>query len=165
MGTTLSTLKPPAGARSKRKRLGRGVGSGLGKTSGRGGKGQTARSGCTLGRGFEGGQMPIQRRMPKRGFRNIFRLEVEQVNLDVLAEVFDSGVVDPEGMRALGVVPRKAKIIKVLGRGELGKPLIVKAHRFSKSAIQKIEAAGGTVEILGQPQAPAESNQAPEASE
>jgi large subunit ribosomal protein L15 len=152
MGTTLSTLKPPKGARTSRKRVGRGVGSGLGKTSGSGGKGQTARSGCTLGRGFEGGQMPLQRRMPKRGFHNIFRVEVEQVNLDTLDQSFESGIVDPEAMRARGVVPRKAKIIKVLGRGELSKPLTVKAHRFSEAAKTKILAAGGVAEIIeGQP--------------
>lgn len=164
MGTTLSTLKPPAGSRCKRKRLGRGPGSGLGRYSGRGGKGQTARSGALLGRGFEGGQMPIQRRMPKRGFKNMFRVEYQQVNLDVLQEAFDGGVVDPERMRALGVVPRKAGGIKVLGRGELKKALIVKAHRFSKTAVQKIEAAGGRVELLEQPKEPAEANNAPEAS-
>jgi large subunit ribosomal protein L15 len=108
--------------------------------------------------------MPIQRRMPKRGFKNIFRVEVEQVNLDVIAEAFDGGVVDPDGMRELGLVPRKAAIIKVLGRGDLSKPLTVRAHRFSKTAIQKIEAAGGKVEVLGAPEAPAEAGEAPEAS-
>lgn len=164
MGTTLSTLKPPAGARSKRKRLGRGPGSGLGKTAGKGGKGQLARSGALLGRGFEGGQMPMQRRMPKRGFKNIFRLNVEEVNLDVLESAFEAGVVDPDMMRARGVVPRRAEIIKVLGRGELSKAFTVKAHRFSKSAIQKIEAAGGTVEVLAKP-APEEAPAAPEAAE
>jgi large subunit ribosomal protein L15 len=151
MGTTLSTLKPPKGARTSRKRLGRGVGSGLGKTSGSGGKGQTARSGCTLGRGFEGGQMPLQRRLPKRGFTNPFRVEVESVNLDDLDRAFESGVVDPEAMRDRGVVPRKAKVIKVLGRGELSKALTVKAHRFSESARAKIVAAGGVAETLGGP--------------
>lgn len=148
MGTTLSTLQPPRGAHRKRKRLGRGPGSGLGKTSGRGTKGQNSRSGALLGRGFEGGQMPLQRRMPKRGFKSIFRVAVEEVNLDVLERVFEAGVVDPDAMRSSGVVPRKAGIIKVLGRGELSKAFVVRAHRFSKSAVQKIEAAGGTAEVL-----------------
>jgi len=154
MGTTLSTLKPPAGARRKRKRVGRGPGCGQGKTSGRGHKGQKARSGGSIARGFEGGQMPLQRRLPKRGFRNIFRTQVDQVNLDALERVFDAGEVDPAQMRARGVVPRKAAVIKVLGRGELSKAFIVKAHRFSKTAREKIEAAGGTVHVLAEKVAP-----------
>ncbi len=155
MGTTLSTLKPPAGARSKRKRLGRGPGSGHGKTSGKGHKGQKARSGGSIRRGFEGGQMPLQRRLPKRGFKNIFRVQVDSVNLDVLETVFEAGEVTPAQMRAKGVVPRKAAIIKVLGRGELTKKLDVKAHRFSASARTKIEAAGGTVHVLVEKAPPA----------
>ena len=155
MGTTLSTLKPPAGARRKRKRVGRGPGSGLGKTSGRGHKGQKARSGGSIRRGFEGGQMPLQRRLPKRGFKNIFRVQVDGVNLDVLDRVFEAGEVDPAQMRAKGVVPRKAMVIKVLGRGELSKALTVKAHRFSQTARDKIEAAGGTVHVLAEKVAPA----------
>lgn len=154
MGTTLSTLKPPAGARRKRKRVGRGPGSGQGKTSGRGHKGQKARSGGSIRRGFEGGQMPLQRRLPKRGFKNIFRTQVDQVNLDALERVFDAGEVDPAQMRAKGVVPRKAAVIKVLGRGELSKAFTVKAHRFSKTAREKIEAAGGTVHVLAVKAAP-----------
>jgi large subunit ribosomal protein L15 len=154
MGTTLSTLKPPAGARRKRKRVGRGPGSGKGKTAGRGHKGQKARSGGKVARGFEGGQMPLKRRVPKRGFRNIFRIQVDEVNLDALERVFDAGEVDPTQMRAQGVVPRKAVVIKVLGRGELSKALTVKAHRFSKTARQKIEAAGGTVQVLAEKRAP-----------
>jgi large subunit ribosomal protein L15 len=155
MGTTLSTLKPPEGARSSRKRLGRGPGSGRGKTAGKGHKGQKARSGGKVARGFEGGQMPLQRRLPKRGFKNIFRTHVDQVNLDVLDKAFDGGVVDPSVMRDRGVVPRKAAVIKVLGRGELSKALTVKAHRFSEKARQKIEAAGGTVQVLAEQKAPA----------
>lgn len=154
MGTTLSTLKPPAGARRKRKRVGRGPGSGTGKTSGRGHKGQKARSGGQIARGFEGGQMPLMRRLPKRGFVNIFRTHVDAVNLDVLESVFDAGEVDPAQMRARGVVPRKAAVIKVLGRGELTKAFSVKAHRFSKTARDKIEAAGGTVHVLAEKEAP-----------
>ncbi len=154
MGTTLSTLKPPKGARHKRKRVGRGPGSGVGKTSGRGHKGQKARSGGSIRRGFEGGQMPLQRRLPKRGFNNIFRVQVDSVNLDVLDSVFEAGDVDPAQMRSLGVVPRKAAIIKVLGRGEVTKALNVAAHRFSKTAREKIEAAGGTVRVLEEREAP-----------
>ena len=148
MGTTLSTLTPPVGARHKRKRIGRGPGSGHGKTSGKGHKGQLARSGGTVRRGFEGGQMPLKRRLPKRGFKNIFRQEVDQVNIDVIGQAFSEGVVDPDLMRSRGVVPRKATIVKVLGRGEITKALTVKAHRFSKTAKEKITAAGGTFEII-----------------
>ena len=148
MGTTLSTLKPPAGARRKRKRLGRGPGSGLGKTAGRGQKGQKSRSGGGVPRGFEGGQMPLQRQVPKRGFHNVFREPVDQVNLDVIERVFEGGVVDPERLRSVGVIPRKGHLVKVLGRGELTKAFTIRAHRFSASARTKIEAAGGTVEIL-----------------
>ncbi len=155
MGTTLSTLKPPAGARRKRKRLGRGPGSGHGKTSGKGHKGQKARSGGSIARGFEGGQMPLMRRLPKRGFKNIYRVQVDAVNLDVLERVFDAGDVDPGQMRSLGVVPRKAAIIKILGRGELSKAFTVKAHRFSQSARDKIVAAGGTVQVLSEREVPA----------
>ena len=151
MGTTLSTLKPPAGARRKRKRIGRGPGSGSGKTAGKGHKGQKARSGGSIARGFEGGQMPLQRRLPKRGFKNIWRVEVDGVNVDALDNVFEEGVVDPDIMKSRGLVPRKAQVIKVLGRGEITKALTVKAHRFSKTAIQKIEAAGGAVEVVPEP--------------
>lgn len=163
MGTTLSTLKPPAGARRKRRRVGRGPGSGLGKTSGKGHKGQKARSGGSIRRGFEGGQMPLQRRLPKRGFKNIYRVHVDAVNLDILESVFEAGDVDPAQMRAMGVVPRKAAVIKVLGRGELKKALHVKAHRFSKTAREKIEAAGGTVHVLSEkvPPAPKATAEAP----
>ena len=162
MGTTLSTLKPPVGARRNRKRVGRGPGSGTGKTSGRGHKGQKARSGGSIRRGFEGGQMPLQRRLPKRGFKNIFRVQVDQVNLDQLDRVFDGGEVDPQQMRAKGVVPRKAAVIKVLGRGDLSKALTVKAHRFSQTAREKIEKAGGTVYVLAAREAPAAAAEATE---
>ncbi|MFC1482309.1 50S ribosomal protein L15 [Myxococcota bacterium] len=148
MGTTLATLKPPPGARRRRKRVGRGPGSGNGKTCGRGHKGQRSRSGASLVRGFEGGQMPLQRRVPKRGFTNIYRERVDSVNVDVLEQVFEPGVVNPDDMRSRGVVPRKARIIKVLGRGEVKKAFTVQAHRFSGTAKEKIEAAGGTVEII-----------------
>lgn len=138
------------GRTQSRKRRGRGQGSGLGKTSGFGHKGSQARSGRGKGyaSGFEGGQMPLIRRVPKRGFTNIFRKEVEIVNLDVL-DTFDEGaVVDVDALKGAGKVRNRATIVKVLGNGELKRKLTVKAHRFSKSAREKIEAAGGTVELL-----------------
>ncbi len=160
MGTTLSTLKPPEGARRKRKRVGRGPGSGTGKTSGRGHKGQKARSGGSIARGFEGGQMPLMRRLPKRGFKNIYRVQVDAVNLDVLERVFEPGEVGPAQMRARGVVPRKAAIVKILGRGEVTKAFTVKAHRFSQTARDKIVAAGGTVQVLSELEAPVAATEA-----
>lgn len=150
MGTTLHTLAPNPGATRKKKRLGRGPGSGRGKTSGKGQKGQKARTGhhgAIIG--FEGGQMPIQRRLPKRGFSNPFRVEAFPVNLSALAERFNEGVVDIEAMRSAGLVPKKAKVIKVLGNGDIAKALTIRAHRFSQSALTKLSAAGGTAEILG----------------
>jgi large subunit ribosomal protein L15 len=150
MGTTLHTLAPNPGATRKKKRLGRGPGSGRGKTAGKGQKGQKARTGhhgAIIG--FEGGQMPIQRRLPKRGFHNPFRVEAFPVNLSALAERFNEGVVDVEAMRTAGLVPRKAKVIKVLGNGDIAKALTIRAHRFSQSAVSKLSAAGGTAEILG----------------
>ncbi len=147
MGTTLSTLAPNKGATRKRKRIGRGPGSGYGKTAGKGQKGQKARAGHHGSKvGFEGGQMPMQRRLPKRGFANPFRVEAAPLNVGFL-EKFD-GVVDVEALKAAGVVPRKARIVKILGEGTLTKKLTVRAHRFSKGARDKIEAAGGTVEVI-----------------
>jgi large subunit ribosomal protein L15 len=149
MGTTLHTLAPNPGATRKPKRLGRGPGSGRGKTAGKGQKGQKARTGHHGARiGFEGGQMPIQRRLPKRGFDNPFRVEAHPVNLGSLAERFNEGIVDVEAMRSAGLVPRSAKVVKVLGRGDIGKALTIRAHRFSQSALTKVAAAGGTAEIL-----------------
>ncbi len=138
------------GRTQSRKRRGRGQGSGLGKTSGHGHKGSQARSGRGkgYGSGFEGGQMPLIRRIPKRGFTNIFRKEVIIVNLDALENFNEGATVDPDSLKASGNVRSRAKIVKVLGNGELTKKLTVKAHRFSKSAREKIEAAGGTVEVL-----------------
>ena len=138
------------GRTQKRKRCGRGEASGLGKTSGYGHKGSQARSGRGkgYGSGFEGGQMPLIRRLPKRGFTNIFRKEVEIVNLGDL-EAFENGsTVDVDALKALGKVRNNAKIVKVLGEGDLKVKLTVQAHRFSKSAREKIEAAGGKVEVL-----------------
>ena len=146
----LSNLKPPTGAKHAKKRIGRGQGSGNGKTAGRGHKGAKSRSGFRFKRGFEGGQMPLHRRVPKRGFHNPFRIEYDVVNLDTLAQRFDAGtVVTPDLLREAGLVPGRAKRIKVLARGEVGKKLTVHAHKFSGKAAEKIAAAGGTVEVLG----------------
>jgi large subunit ribosomal protein L15 len=145
----LSNLKPPRGATQKKKRVGRGQGSGLGKTAGRGHKGARSRSGFTQKRGFEGGQMPLHRRVPKRGFHNPFRVEYAVINLDALAAHFEAGaVVTPDVMRERGLVPRGTTPVKVLGRGEVGKALTVQAHRFSGTAAEKIAAAGGRAEAL-----------------
>jgi large subunit ribosomal protein L15 len=145
----LSNLKPPRGATQKKKRVGRGQGSGLGKTAGRGHKGARSRSGFTQKRGFEGGQMPLHRRVPKRGFHNPFRVEYAVINLDALAAHFEAGaVVTPDVMRERGLVPRGTTPVKVLGRGEVAKALTVQAHRFSGTAAEKIAAAGGRAEAL-----------------
>ena len=144
----LSNLKPPKGATRKRKRVGRGPGSGQGKTAGRGNKGAQSRSGYHKKRGFEGGQMPLHRRVPKRGFHNLFRVEYAVVNLDDLAARFEAGaVVTPEALHQLRLVTRKLPI-KVLGRGDISISLTVKAHKFSGKAAEKIAAAGGSIETL-----------------
>ncbi len=144
----LSNLKPPKGATRNRKRVGRGPGSGQGKTAGRGSKGAQSRSGFHKKRGFEGGQMPLHRRLPKRGFFNPFRVEYAVVNLDDLAARFAAGaVVTPETLRAARLVTTKQPI-KVLARGEIAVALTVKAHKFSGKAAEKIAAAGGSVETL-----------------
>jgi large subunit ribosomal protein L15 len=145
----LHDLKPSPGSRKSRKRVGRGIAAGQGKTAGRGTKGQGARSGGVKGPYFEGGQLPLVRRLPfKRGFRNIWRVEYAEVNLSRL-DVFESGAeVTPETLSAAGIVKSAAKPVVILGQGELSKPLTVKAHRFSASARARIEAAGGSVEVL-----------------
>ena len=144
----LSNLKPPKGAKHSKKRVGRGQGSGQGVQSGRGHKGAKSRSGFTHKRGFEGGQMPLHRRVPKRGFNNIFRVEYEVVNLDTLGERFEAGVdVTVELLRERGLVTRTGRV-KVLGRGEISKALTVHAHKFSGTAAEKIAAAGGKAEVL-----------------
>ena len=142
----LSTIRAPREAAEKRKRVGRGMGSGMGKTSTRGHKGQWSRSGARLLRGFEGGQMPLHRRMPKRGFKNIFREEYAVVNLDRLEAVGETEIT-PEVLRKAGVVRTKKKI-KILGTGDLKTALTVKAHKFSKTAEEKITKAGGKFEVL-----------------
>jgi large subunit ribosomal protein L15 len=141
----LHDLSPAKGSKHSRKRVGRGPGSGLGKTAGRGEKGQKSRTGYSSRPGFEGGQMPLVRRVPKRGFTNIFKTEYSVVNLSQLAEL--EGDVTPEVLAERGLV-RSGKKVKVLGDGEIGKPLRVVANKFSKSAREKIEAAGGRCEEL-----------------
>jgi large subunit ribosomal protein L15 len=144
----LEDLKPAKGATKKAKRVGRGVGSGSGKTAGKGHKGQKARSGGVKGAGFEGGQMPLQRRIPKRGFTNIFRKEYAIVNLDDLAKVTGSDPVTPEMLKQKGLIKDMKDGLKILGTGELKAKLIVRAHKFSKSAMEKIQAAGGKAEVI-----------------
>ena len=147
---SLSDLKPPRGMKHPKKRIGRGQGSGNGKTAGRGHKGAKSRSGFKFKRGFEGGQMPLHRRVPKRGFHNPFRTEYAVVNLDVLAERFDADtVITPELLRERGLIHSTRQPIKVLARGDVSKKLTVRAHKFSGKAAEKIAAAGGTVEVLG----------------
>ena len=157
MSIKLETLAPNPGATKTKKRLGRGRGSGTGKTSGKGVKGQKARPGHHGARkAFEGGQMPMPRRIPKRGFKNLFRVEAWPINVGMLEEIFEAGAtVDVDSLRAKGVLPKKAETIKILGEGELTKKLVVKAHRFSAVAKQKVEAAGGTAEAISAPAAPA----------
>ena|SRR5687768_9782624 len=145
----LSNLKPPRGAKHAKKRIGRGQGSGNGKTAGRGHKGAKSRSGFKFKRGFEGGQMPLHRRVPKRGFHNPFRVEYEVVNLDTLAEKFDADtVVTPDLLRERGLVAGGSRLVKVLARGEVTKKLTVRAHKFSGKAAEKIAAAGGATEVI-----------------
>lgn len=144
----LNTIKSPSGARKKPKRVGRGRSSGHGKTSCRGEKGQKARSGSRSMRGYEGGQMPLQRRVPKRGFTNIFKKEYETVNVGSL-NVFENGAeVTPELLNEKGIVKLKSEGVKILGDGELNVSLTVRANGFSKTAKEKIEAAGGKVEVV-----------------
>lgn len=146
MPTNLSTLKPPKGATANRKRVGRGMGSGMGKTSTRGHKGQRSRSGSRMMRGFEGGQMPLHRRVPKRGFTNIFRTEYRVINLERIAELGEKNVT-VEFLVKAGLA-HKNDLIKVLGDGELKAAFTVHAHKFSKSAQEKITKAGGKAELL-----------------
>ena len=145
----LSNLKPSERSKFPKKRVGRGQGSGNGVQAGRGHKGAKSRSGFKFKRGFEGGQMPLHRRIPKRGFHNQFRVEYAVVNLDTLAERFDAGtVVTPELLRESGLIRSARQPIKVLGRGDIGKKLTVHAHKFSGKAAEKIAAAGGATEVL-----------------
>ena len=144
----LNQLKPVEGARHSKKRLGRGIGSGLGKTAGKGTKGQNARSGGGVRPGFEGGQLPLFQRLPKRGFHNHTRVEYTCVNVEQLNSFEDGAVVDVQAIINLGLVKEVEYGVKILGNGELTKKLTVKANKFSESAKNKIEAAGGTVEVI-----------------
>ena len=144
----LNELSPAPGSVKKSFRVGRGAGSGNGKTAGAGHKGQKARSGRSVRPGFEGGQMPLARRVPKRGFVNIFAKEYVGINVDVLEKFEDGAVVDAQAIREAGIVKNSRDGIKILGRGELTKKLTVRAAAFSESAKQKIEAAGGKAEVI-----------------
>jgi large subunit ribosomal protein L15 len=144
----LHELKPAAGSRKSPKRVGRGPGSGTGKTAGRGHKGQKSRSGYSKKPGFEGGQMPLHRRLPKRGFTNIFRTEYRIVNVERLSAFEAGSVVDPEALLKAGLLAKGKDAVKVLGNGEIGVALTVRAHRFTGTAAKKIEAAGGTAELI-----------------
>jgi len=153
MAKNLSNLRAPRKANTGRKRVGRGMGSGMGKTSTRGHKGQGSRSGFSLMRGFEGGQMPLHRRLPKRGFTNIFRTEYTVVNLDRIAQQTEGLTVTEIGLedyKKLGLVSSKRALIKVLGSGEITAAITIHAHKFSKSAIEKIEKAGGKAVVAGE---------------
>lgn len=151
MTDILSNLTPASGSRKKVKRIGRGQGSGHGGTATRGHKGQGSRSGSGLKRGFEGGQMPLSRRIPKFGFKAPFRVEYTVVNVEVLekavvdGKIVDGSIVTPETLYNIGLVAKKSALVKILGNGELKSKLIVTAHKFSKIAVEKIKAAGGTV--------------------
>ena len=155
----LHEIADNAGSRKKRMRVGRGIGSGKGKQAGRGGKGQTARTGVRI-KGFEGGQMPLHRRLPKRGFNNVFRVEYAEINLDRLQQAIDSKLVDvkdtvnAESLVKSGVVRRAKGGIRLLGRGEIKAKINIEVHGASKSAVAAVEKAGGTVKIL----APAETD-------
>ena len=144
----LNTLSPAAGAKSAKKRVGRGIGSGLGKTGGRGVKGAGSRAGSGVRTGFEGGQMPIYRRLPKRGFKNIFAKEFAEVNVETLNRFDDGATVDPVALVEAGILKNVQDGVRILGNGELTKKLTVRANGFTKTAESKITAAGGKVEVI-----------------
>jgi large subunit ribosomal protein L15 len=143
----LSNLHPPKGQKHKKQRVGQGMGSGRGKYSGKGAKGAKSISGYSMMRGFEGGQMPLHRRLPKRGFKNIFREEYAIINVGRLAKM-DGDSFDPERLIELGIVKKIGAGLKVLGTGELDRKLTIRAHKFSQSALDKIQKAGGTAEVI-----------------
>ncbi len=164
MGTNLHSLKAPERSRHRKKRVGRGQGSGLGKTAGRGGKGQKARTGNMNFKGFEGGQMPLQRRLPKYGFKNPFRTEYAPINLERLAAAYDDGAtVTLDSLQEKGLITRKGTLVKILGQGDLGKKLTVHAHGFSASAKEAIAGAGGSVVVIERHSAPAQPDGSAEA--
>lgn len=145
----LSNLHPAKGSRKDRLRVGRGPGSGRQKTSGRGNKGQKAGAGFSRKRGFEGGQMPLHRRLPKRGFHNIFRTEYAEVNLDRLAKVAKKAEVTLKDMMEAGLIRKESERVKILGRGTIDSSMTIHAHKFSRSAEEKIEKAGGKAVVIG----------------
>jgi large subunit ribosomal protein L15 len=152
MALNLSNLSAPKGANSNKKRVGRGMGSGMGKTSTRGHKGQRSRSGSRMMRGFEGGQMPLHRRLPKRGFTNIFRQEYQVLSLDTLeliASTYNVTEFTLESLKSNGLLKKKKALVKVLANGELKSAITVHAHKFSKAAQEAIEKAGGKAVVLG----------------
>jgi len=146
----LSNLRPPKGQKHKKQRIGQGMGTGRGKYSGRGAKGAKSISGYSKMRGFEGGQMPLHRRLPKRGFTNIFRKEYTVLNVGAL-EQLEGDNFTPESLQASGVIKNLRDGLKILGNGELTRKISVKAHLYSKSALDKIQKAGGTAEVLAKP--------------
>lgn len=149
MALALNNLSPAKGSTHKKKRIGRGPGSGTGKTAGKGHKGQKSRSGYSSKRGFEGGQMPLQRRLPKRGFTNIFKKEWIEISLAKIEENFQAGdVVTPEILHDRGLIKKAKHDLVILGTGEVQKPLSISAHRFTKTAKDKIEKAGGTATVI-----------------
>lgn len=148
MATHIGTLRPPTGATKRPKRVGQGMGSGHGKTATRGSKGQRSRAGMRMRPGFEGGQMPLHRRLPKRGFTNIFRKHYSVVNLKDLADFTAEEKITPELLLERRVIRKLGDGLKVLGEGELKSPLVVAAHFFSKSALEKIEKSGGKAEVI-----------------
>jgi large subunit ribosomal protein L15 len=154
MALNLSNLKAPKKANENKKRVGRGMGSGMGKTSTRGHKGQGSRSGSSLMRGFEGGQMPLHRRLPKRGFTNIFRVEYAVLGLGDIAELNETELT-LDKLTAHGILKKRNGLVKVLANGELKTAVTVHAHKFSKAAAAAIEAAGGKAIVIGAPEAPA----------
>ena len=144
----LSKLRPPKGQKQKKQRIGQGMGTGRGKYSGRGAKGAKSVSGYSMMRGFEGGQMPLHRRLPKRGFTNIFKKEYAIINIGKLG-LLEGDTFDPQRLVELGVIKKLGDGLKVLGSGELGRKITVQAHLFSKSALEKIQKAGGTGQVIG----------------
>jgi large subunit ribosomal protein L15 len=147
---SLSNLHPSEGSRKQDKRRGRGPGSGQGKTAGRGHKGQKSIAGFSQKKGFEGGQMPLHRRLPKRGFTNIFKTGYTEINLDALAKLAGKEI-GPKELKAAGLIKKEAERIKILGRGEISASKTIQAHKFSRSAQEKIEKAGGHAVIVGNP--------------
>jgi large subunit ribosomal protein L15 len=149
MALSLNNLHPAKGSTHKKKRVGRGPGSGLGKTAGRGHKGQKSRSGYSSRPGFEGGQMPLQRRLPKRGFTNIFKKEWIEISLAKIEENFNTGdEITPEVLHKRGLIKKAKHDLVILGTGEVSKSLTISAHRFTKTAKEKIENAGGTAKMI-----------------